>query len=204
MFLPIRCAVCGRAGVSPCPVCLAEMRRAPGLATPPGLDRCHALLSFDGPARDLVARLKYRNARGALGWLAGAMADLVRPTGADLVTWAPTSPGRRRQRGFDQAELLARRVAGELGRPCPPLLRRLGGPPQTGLSQVDRWRGPRLVSHSSIHLTDAHTVLVVDDVITSGASMSAAARTLRQAGAGHVIGLAAARTPRPGLRRRAG
>jgi len=162
------------------------------------------LLTFEGPARDLVARLKYHNARGAVGWLAAAMAALVGDELVDLVTWAPTSRRRRRRRGFDQGELLGRRVAGELGRPCRSLLVRHGGPPQTGRSRRARWIGPPLDAHRRLRRDPPRAVLVVDDIITTGASLSAAARTLRKAGVAEVVGLAAARTPAGPSRRAAG
>src|SRR3712207_7831548 len=63
-------------------------------------------LSLPAALPILVARLKYRNARASLAWLARAMAALVDRRGTDVVTWVPTTPARRRQRGFDQAELL--------------------------------------------------------------------------------------------------
>src|SRR5437773_10892718 len=105
------------------------MRPAPALAVPAGLDACAAVLSYTGTGRELVARLKYHNARAALPVLAAAMANLVDPSTVDVVTWAPTSAARRRQRGFDQARLLARAVALRIHRPCRALLARTPGPP---------------------------------------------------------------------------
>lgn len=153
------------------------------------MDRCSALLRYDGPARDLVARVKYRNARAAVGWLATGMAALVADAPIAVVTWAPTSPAHRRRRGFDQAELLARRVAAELDRPCRSLLARAAGPAQTGRSRADRRRGPSFTARRSLA---GAAVLVVDDVITTGATMGAAATALRAAGAGSIVAVAAA------------
>ncbi len=167
------------------------------LATPPGLDRFSALLAYEGVGRELVARLKYRNQRGALGGLGRAAASLV-PVPPDLVTWAPTSSARRGRRGYDQAELLARVVARALGRPARRLLVRRPGGPQTGRAAADRWSGPTfgLVPGACGRLDRRSdtVVLVVDDVITTGATMAAAAAALRSAGAS-VQGLAIARTP---------
>jgi predicted amidophosphoribosyltransferase len=166
------------------------MRPAPALPPPAGVDVCSAVLAYDGPARELVARLKYRNHRTTLAGLARAMAATVleRP---DVVTWAPTTGDRRRARGFDQAELLARAVAHELGRPCRGLLERRPGPAQTGRALHERRDGPRFAVRSCV---EGH-VLLVDDVVTSGATCTAAAGALKAAGATAVAVVAAARTP---------
>ena len=139
----------------------------------------------------MVARLKYRNRRSSLAWLAAGMADLVGDVAVDAVTWIPTSTRRRRDRGFDQAELLARAVARRLGSPCTAMLRRVPGPPQTGQPLERRQQGPTLVAR---HRVDGR-VLVVDDVITSGATVRGAALALRAAGAREVHAVVAASTP---------
>jgi predicted amidophosphoribosyltransferase len=159
---------------------------------------CAAVLAYDGrAARELVARIKYRNHRSALDGLAAAMAGSV-VTAPDVVTWAPTTVERRRTRGFDHAELLARAVARRLGRPCRPLLRREPGPAQTGRLLAERHaEPPRLSARTAV----AGRVLVVDDVVTSGATCSAAAAALRDAGASVVDVVAAARTPPHNSRR---
>ncbi|MFP5318897.1 MAG: ComF family protein [Acidimicrobiia bacterium] len=196
MLLPRTCPVCGRAGQSPCPGCRRQLRAAPSLPPPPLVDRCVALLDYAGPGREVVARLKYRNARSSLAYLAGGMAALVDPAEVDVVTWAPTTAARRRQRGFDQSELLARAVARRLRRPCRRLLRRLPGPAQTGRDLAERRRGPAFEARAS---PAGRRVLLVDDVVTTGATVTAAARTLRAGGATTVQALAAARTSRRGI-----
>ena len=201
MLLATTCPCCGARGPAPCPTCAAGLRRAPALGVPPALDTCTALLAYEGVGRELVARLKYRNARAAAGFLAGVMAALVDPGEVDVVTWAPTTASRRRRRGFDQAALLARLVARRIGRPCRPLLRRPPGPPQTGRAGAARRlparafeaRAPR-PGPGRGH-APGRRILLVDDVVTTGATMTAAARALRAAGAVDVHGLAAARTP---------
>jgi predicted amidophosphoribosyltransferase len=198
MLLPTRCPVCDRDGQAPCAGCIAAMRAAPALPAPPGTDACLALLAYAGAGRELVARLKYRNARSALHWLTASMAALVAasPTAVDIVTWVPTTPHRRRERGFDQAELLARAVARRLRKPCRRLLSRGPGPPQTGADAATR-RHNRPSMRATRHLPPAATVLVVDDVTTTGATLAGAAAALRAGGAGHVVALVAARTPPP-------
>jgi predicted amidophosphoribosyltransferase len=192
VFLPLSCPVCGATGGAPCAGCAARLRRAPSLPRPPGVDSCAAFLAYEEAGRELVARFKYRNARSSLAFLARALAALAGPASRfDAVTWAPTTAARRRQRGFDQAELLARAVAGIMRVPVRPLLVRRPGPVQTGRSLAARRTGPAFDSGRS----PPARVLLVDDVVTSGATVSAAARALRAAGAREVHVVAAARTP---------
>jgi predicted amidophosphoribosyltransferase len=198
VLLPVTCPACGAPGATVCAACRAALRPPPSLPPPPAVDCCTAVLSYEGPARELVARLKYRNHRTTVAGLAAAMAATV-STVPDVVTWAPTTAGRRRARGFDHAELLARAVAASLGRPCRGLLRRAPGPPQTGRPLAERRTGP----HLEVCTPPPPHVLVVDDVVTSGATATAAARALKRAGASTVDVVTAARTPPPGHRRTA-
>jgi len=191
VLLAVRCPVCGRPGGAPCVQCARQLKPAPDLPTPDGLDDLVAPLGYTGVGRELVARLKYRNARAVLPAVADAVAALVDPATVDVVTWAPTSTKRRRQRGFDQARLLARAVARRLHRPCRPLLTREPGPPQTGRPKRERLAGPTFTAIRR----PPRRVLLVDDVVTTGATMIAAARALKMSGAVVVKGAAAARTP---------
>jgi predicted amidophosphoribosyltransferase len=163
------------------------------LATPPGLDRLVVAFAYEGVARELVARVKYRNARAAVAWLADAMVErLGREPPVDVVTWAPTTPARRRARGFDHAELLARAVGRRRGIPVRGLLTREPGPVQTGARRAERRCGPQLRARPAV---GGRSVLLVDDVVTTGATLTAAAGALRRSGAPAVLGLVAARTP---------
>lgn len=199
LLLPPRCAGCDAYGPSPCARCVDELRPAPVLAPPAGLESLAALLRYDATARAFVTAVKYRNARASLDGLGGAVARLVAPDRdrIDVVTWAPTTPLRLRSRGFDQAELLTRVVARHLGRPHLSCLRRIPGRHQTGLSAQERHGAPQFVGLRSV----PPRVLVVDDVCTTGATLAAAAHALREAGAREVRGLVMARTPRSGVRR---
>ena len=196
VLIPTHCPVCDTPGPAPCARCAAALEHAPALPPPAGLTTCRALLRYEDAGRELLARLKYRNARSTVAWLAWQLAGLV-PAGLaatiEVLTWAPTSIARRRDRGFDQADLLARAVARQLDRPCVSVLARGPAPPQTGLSRDGRRRGPPF----AVPRPDVvpAIVLLVDDVITTGATLESAARALRDAGAREVHGLAAGRTP---------
>ncbi|MDQ3385753.1 MAG: hypothetical protein M3503_07070, partial [Actinomycetota bacterium] len=94
VLLGVTCPVCGRPGRAPCDWCAGALRPAPALPPPPGVDRCLALLSFEGAGADLVARVKYRNQRAALPGLAHGLAAGAAAVGgarATAVTWIPTT-----------------------------------------------------------------------------------------------------------------
>jgi predicted amidophosphoribosyltransferase len=202
--LPARCPRCGDpSALALCPLCAGRLTPAPAAAPPAHVDWWVSPFAYEGPLRELVARIKYRNTRAALGWLAVAVAGSVLaaapagPGGAGLsaVTWPPTTKARARQRGFDQAEHLARAVARELGLPARSLLRRQPGAAQTGRSRTDRAQGPVFVPRTTV---PEARLLVVDDVATTGATLAAAALALRMAGAASVAAATAGRTPRRG------
>jgi predicted amidophosphoribosyltransferase len=163
------------------------------VAPPPGVDWWVTPFAYEGAVRHLIVRAKYRQARTGLAWLAAEIAAAVagRASAIDVVTWVPAHPERRRRRGFDQGRVLATGVAAALGLPARPLLRRLAGGPQTGSARSARKAGPVLRATAPL---PGRSVLVVDDVTTTGASLMVAATALRAAGACQVSAAAAART----------
>lgn len=172
-----------------CAVCAPLLGPAPD-AVLPGVDRALALFSYEGAGRAVVRRLKFSGHRDALGPLAVLLARRVaancRP---DLVTWVPTTRARRRNRGYDQAELLARAVARSLDVPCRPTLRRVGG------AQAGRTRDERAAVALVPTRRVGGIVVVVDDVRTTGSSLVVAAAALRRAGADGVVAATIAATP---------
>ncbi len=198
-LFPQRCIGCGAAQEPVCRACLHTLHAAPPLRPPPSIEAWTAPFRYDGVVRELIARAKYRNQRYALDWLANAVARQCQATKfppINCVTWAPTTHTRRESRGFDHAELLARRVARELQLPVAPTLRRLDAAPQTGRPRTQRLIGPVFdATHIEVTRRDQRTVLIVDDVATTGVSLSNAATVLRRSGYGPVFAATIARTP---------
>ncbi|MCY4175155.1 MAG: phosphoribosyltransferase family protein [Acidimicrobiaceae bacterium] len=150
----------------------------------------------EGDAADLVRSLKYGRLTAAVTPIADRMAQVSCGARAALVTWVPCSPSHRRGRGFDPAELLARALARRLRVKSRRLLRRDDDRPQTSRTLQGRLEGPDL-SFCGGRL--GGSVLLVDDVCTTGSTLRAAAAELRAAGASSVsaaVATAAALTPR--------
>ena len=156
-----------------------------------------ATADLRGETQDLIRSLKYRNQRRVVAELAdrlvqSILADPETPA-YDVVTWAPTSVVRERVRGYDQSQLLAQAVAKRLGLRCRRLLYRDRSAPQTGRNRQERLNGPMFRARPLRHPC---RVLVIDDVVTTGSTLRAAAHALDLAGASEVCLLAVAATPR--------
>ncbi len=157
-----------------------------------------AAVPFSGRSRDVLLGFKYGNRRQLSHHLAGLLVNRLiatglRPADFDVVTWAPTSTRRRYRRGFDQAEVVARRVAAQLGLPCRRLLERDDrGTAQTGRDRVHRLHGPVFRAAPA---AAGRRVLVVDDVVTTRSTLRSADAALRVAGARSVQRAAVATTP---------
>ncbi len=176
MLLSSCCAACGCPGEVLCHRCRFSLASIGPPLSPIGIS---AAFEFEGVPRELIVALKFRHHRAAAGVLAKQMLRRLPLEHIDLVTWAPTSAHRARRRGYDQAEAIARAVARQLGVPCRRMLYRAHGVPQTGKSRADRLVGP---SFRARHPRSGLTVLVVDDVVTTGATLRAAAAALQAAG----------------------
>ena len=190
---PGACPGCGRPAEPVCGRCSAALRAPPSVPPPPAVDAWVAPFAYEGVVRELVARAKYRGRHAALPWLAHAVATALDPAPVplDVVTWVPTDRRRRRARGFDHARRLATAVAREHRLPARELLVRDPSPAQTELAIDARRAGPPIRARAR----SPARVLVVDDVATTGASLTRAAVALRGAGAVTVIAATAARTP---------
>lgn len=186
------CVGCNEPGPVLCRRCRFALAATSPWHTPAGVA---AGGRYEGLLRDLVVGLKFRNRRRVAQVLAEHVVRRLRPS-ADLVTWAPTSSRRIGRRGYDQAELLARCLAREMGVPCRRLLYRAHGPTQTGRTRQQRLGSG--VAFRARHGGDGSPrVLVVDDVVTTGATLHAARRALHSAGVTDVrlLAVAAAQGP---------
>ncbi len=208
------CAVCGE----PIPAAAPAPGRPP---LPPGwscgacrrlqppFSLLRAAWSYDGPMAAVVRGLKFRRLDYLGAHLARDLREVAPGRGEafDLVVPVPLHWRRRWVRGYNQAERIARPLGRLLGVPCAELLRRRRATrPQTGLVREERLANPRgafalrggrgrPVPSRARRRLEGGRVLLVDDVVTTGATLRAVAEVLRQAGAREVVALAAARTP---------
>ena len=193
-----RCAGCGSLTRTACTECAAKIAKY----SPPHCGDAVVALSYEGLARDVMLGFKYRNHRAVAALFAEILLARLRTVQdwehLDVVTWVPTTRERRMERGHDQAETLARIMGRSLGVPVRKLLERETAGHQTGHSRAQRLVGVALRARS---LSTPSTVLVVDDVVTTGATMRMAKQALTTAGAVRVVCIAVAATPAPARRR---
>ena len=205
LVFPRRCVVCGSDGAALCPNCEhgLERLRKPlcercGAPTAWPVERCRecagrriafararAAVAYDDSAKRLVGAWKERGQR-TLAELAAELVDgVVQRPSAYTITFVPADHDRLLQRGHNPAHRLAAELGPRWQLPVVPLLRRASGrAPQKGLTLAERRRNVR--GAFSPTATVPKTIVLVDDVYTSGATVSAAATALRKGGARRV------------------
>lgn len=216
LALPARCPGCGAEGPPICADCLpaldARLEVPAGIAiglssdVPPPLLQLEWCAPFTGLIRDALHELKYSGEKRLAAPLGAAIARRWRRAGAggDLLVPVPVHADRARSRGYDQAELIARAAAGDLGLPCAPILERA----RATIAQFDLDRSARATNvHGAFRLRprgdsrgaldprplQGRWVILIDDVVTTGATLAACAEPLIEAGA---IGVSAATVAR--------
>ncbi len=180
-----------------CPDCRADLRWLPGRVEAVAGVPVWAPLSYAGSAPGLVRALKYRGALPLADAMAAHIAAGLPATlaiGATLVP-VPMHQRRRRRRGYNQAERLAAALGRRTGVPVMDCLERVGSArPQVGRTREDRLRSLSEVRVRRLMAVPGR-VLLVDDVVTTGATLAACARPLRAAGVRTLVAVVFARTP---------
>ncbi|SCK39322.1 comF family protein [Variovorax sp. HW608] len=190
----ISCALPVPAGVSRCGACVSD---------PPPLDACLAACAYAWPWPERIAEFKFRGNAG----LASPLATLLRSAPwieaaieqADIVLPMPLTSARMRERGFNQAHELAKRLAPDTTDPAI-LLRTRDAPAQNRLTRAERLRNLRgMFALEPLRAAAVRNrrVVLVDDVMTTGASVFTAAEVLRRGGASHITAIVLARTDLP-------
>lgn len=203
LLFPPRCAFCrkllndGEKGI--CRACRRSLPYVPETAAREYRDiaKCVAPLYYEGSVRESLLRYKFAGLSAYGQVYAGLVARCVEESGisCDLVTWAPLSWRRLRKRGYDQARLIAEGAARELGLPCVKLLAKTrNNPPQSSLGSEEKRRAN---ARGVYRCRDGAAVLgkrilIIDDIVTTGATLCECARVLRAAGAAEVFAAAAA------------
>jgi len=189
------CTVCGlplqATDASSCGICLAR---------PPRIARTRSAVAYDDLSRGLAIRLKYGRKVAIARTMARYMAPLVASSTDPLLVPVPLHRTRLWQRGFNQSALVARELTRRLKLPANPLaLRRSRRTPALkGMSPLQR----RKTVAGAFHVADksavaGKTVILIDDVLTTGSTAEACARTLQRAGAARVELITWARVVRP-------
>lgn len=214
-LLPQDCLVCGAGSAERllCPACEADLPRLPAvhcplcalptpdgeicgtcLKAPPHFDATLAVFAYAFPVDRLIQALKYQHRLALTHYFGEALAAVAHDT-ADVLLPLPLHPQRLRQRGFNQAVEIARPLAHALRLPLAldAVTRDKDATPQASLPWKERRRNVRNAFLCRVDLS-GRRVLVVDDVMTTGATLDELARSLKQRGAARVTNLVVART----------
>ena len=204
LLFPEKCILCGKPmkeGLDLCGSCRTETKQHPKENLKlQFLDSYAAVWYYEGYVRASILRYKFHGRRSyAAGYGRLLAMRLLEdyPEGFDVLTWVPISTRRKLRRGYDQVELLAKAVGRELGMVPTPLLKKLRhNPPQSGITGYAARRANVLGAY---RVTDPAAVqgkriLLLDDVITTGATAGECARVLLTAGASEVHCAAMAKT----------
>lgn len=205
LLYPTRCAFCHK--LSPrrekvCRSCLGRLPYTSGAAQKqrfPFIDECVSPLYYEEDVRSSLLRYKFHGLTAYAQIYGEFLSKCIdeNQISCDIITWIPLSRRRLRQRGYDQARLLAEEVAEKLGLACVPLLRKCrDNPAQSGTGGAEKRRANVSGVYAPVNeaVFRGKSVLLVDDIVTTGATLSEGARVLLTAGAARVYAAAVARS----------
>jgi ComF family protein len=145
---------------------------------------------YSGTAKELVWKLKFAGAQAAVEQMAAQMLPRLRAASGTIVVPVPTATSRVRRRGYDQARLLARQLSRESQLRYVACLSRITQAQQVGASREQRLKQLSTAFYAQKpHLIQGKHIILVDDVVTTGATLEAATTALRAAGAGRIDAL---------------
>lgn len=206
LFFPTRCIVCrdflggGRPRI--CPRCAETLPCTSNGGKSHGdfYSQCVSSVYYEKDMRQAILRYKFQGARvyaPAFGTLLASTIYEQLDGQYDLISWVPLSSDRRRSRGYDQAQLLAAQAARQLCKPCFAVLKKKRGvKPQSSTGSPERRRANIAGAYRVIDpaLVEGKRILLVDDIVTTGSTLSECAKTLLLAGADTICCATLART----------
>lgn len=196
LLFPPRCPFCGKLTGEHGVLCHACQSSLPctedeGEQTLPGGVRCASPLWYEGCVREGVLRYKFRGVSSAAQAMGGLIAQCAAEHFSgefDVVTWVPVGPERLRRRGYDQSRLLAEAACRRWdAKPEQLVFKPRDVPAQSGLRDSAARRANVLGVYEASSAAAGRRILLVDDVVTTGATLSECARTLLWAGASSVV-----------------
>ena len=205
LLYPPRCAFCHKfvknGSVRICPDCEGKLpyTKDCGRQKIEFVALCVAPLYYEDTVRDSLLRYKFESCSGYAKAYAPLVADCIRQTVLDrfdVLSWVPVSRKRLRERGYDQAELLAKAVAKELNLKAEPVLKKIRNTqPQSGTGSAEKRRANIAGAYRvwKPERVSGKRILLIDDIVTTGSTVRECAKTLGLAGADAVYCAAVAR-----------
>ena len=201
LLYPPRCAFCRRflteKETGLCRFCRKKYENRTIQRELKNISECVAPFSYEGEVRESILRYKFHGVTAYGPAYAEFIAKAIDESGisCDSMTWVPLSRHRLRKRGYDQAQILAEETAKRLDLPCERLLvKRVNTKPQSGLSGAEARAKNAKGVYACVEpeKVKGRNILVIDDIVTTGATLSECALTLKNAGCAEVFAAAAA------------
>jgi ComF family protein len=197
LVFPPKCVFCSRllraTEEAICDTCRNTLPECHKIRTFPFVAACRSPLYYEDQVREAILRYKFQDASHysrVFGQLVGQLVAAWPEAQPEVLTWVPVSRKRLRSRGYDQAKLLAEATGAVLGLPVTATLRKVrDNPPQSGLQDAAGRRANVLNVYEAVDPASfaGKRVLLIDDVATTGSTLSECARVLVTAGAGEVL-----------------